>query len=56
VLDEIQTRLDELEKNAPIVPEGIFLLVDKDWNLHSVEKITKATDLYNPGNQPLDRR
>jgi hypothetical protein len=56
VLDEIQTRLDELEKNAPIVPERIFLLVDKDWNLHSVEKITKATDLYNPGNQPLDRR
>jgi hypothetical protein len=56
VLDEIRERLNKLEGNAPIVPEQIFLLVDKDWNLHPVEKITKATDLYTPNNQPLNRR
>ena len=56
VLDEIQKRLNELEESAPIVPEQIFILVDKDWNLHGVEKITKATDLYNPNNQPMNRR
>jgi hypothetical protein len=42
MLDEIKKRLDELEESAPIVPEQIFLLVDKDWNSHGVEKITKA--------------
>ena len=56
VLDEIQKRLDELEESAPIVPEQIFLLVDKDWNLHRVEKISKAGDLYNPNNQPVNRK
>lgn len=56
VLDEIQKRLDELEENAPIVPEQIFLLVDKDWNLHRVEKISKADNLYNPDNQPVNRK
>jgi hypothetical protein len=52
VLDEIQKRLDELEETAPIVPERIFLLVDKDWNLHQVETITKASNFYNPQYQP----
>ncbi len=51
LLEEIQKRLDELEENAPIVPEKIFLLVDKDWNTHRVETITKAADFYNPNNQ-----
>jgi hypothetical protein len=55
VLDEIQKRLDELEKNAPIVPERIFLLVDKDWSLNRVEKVTKAIDLYNLNDQPPNR-
>jgi hypothetical protein len=50
VFDGIQKRLDELEESAPIVPEKIFLLVDKDWNLHGVEKISKADNLYNPNN------
>lgn len=54
VLDDIQKRLDELEENAPIVPEQIFLLVDKVLNLHRVEKISKASDLYNPNNQPVN--
>jgi uncharacterized protein (DUF433 family) len=54
VLDGIQKRLDELEKSAPIVPEKLFLLVDKDWNLHGVEKISKADDLYNAKNQPVN--
>jgi hypothetical protein len=47
LLDEIQKRLDELEESAPIVPEQIFLFVDKEWDLHGVKKITKADDLYN---------
>jgi hypothetical protein len=56
VLDEIQKRLDELEESAPIVPEQIFLLVDKDWNSHGVGKVTKADDLYNSNKQPVNRK
>lgn len=47
LLDETQKRLDELEESAPIVPEQIFLFVDKEWDLHGVRTITKADDLYN---------
>jgi SMODS and SLOG-associating 2TM effector domain len=47
-LEEIQRRLDDLEKDAPIVPERLFLQVDKDWNARQVEAITKANDLYMP--------
>jgi hypothetical protein len=47
VLDEIQKRLDELEEDAPIVPEKIFLLLDKIWNHRGVRPVTKADDLYN---------
>ena len=48
---EIQNRLDELEDNAPIVPERIFELVDEDWNTGRVETITKAADFYKPNGQ-----
>ena len=48
-LTELQKHLDELEENAPIVPERIYVLVDKDWNAHGVEVITKANDFYQPG-------
>ena len=48
---ELQKRLDDLEENAPIVPERIYVLVDKDWNSHGVEVITKANDFYQPGIQ-----
>lgn len=47
LIGEIQKRLDELEESAPIVPERIFLFVDKEWALHGVKTITKADDLYN---------
>jgi hypothetical protein len=56
ILDEIQKRLDELEESTPIVPEQISLLVDKDWNSHGVEKITKADGLYSAKNQPLNKK
>lgn len=51
VLEEIQRKLDELEESAPIVPERIFLQVDKDWDTHRVKAITKAGDLYNPNRE-----
>jgi hypothetical protein len=56
ILDEIQKRLDELEESTPIVPEQISLLVDKNWNSHGVEKITKADGLYSAKNQPPNEK
>jgi hypothetical protein len=51
VLDEMQKRFDELEESAPIVPEWFFLLVEEEWNLHGIEPVKKADDLYKPNNQ-----
>jgi hypothetical protein len=50
VLDEMEKRLNELEEGAPIVPEQIFLLLDKVWNRRGVKPVTKVDDLYNSNN------
>lgn len=50
VQEDIEMRLNELEENSPIVPEGIYLMVDQEWNTQGVEIITKAMDFYKPNN------
>lgn len=46
VIDEIRKSLDELEKNSPIVPEGIYTKIDDEWNKRPLEIIDKAEDFY----------
>lgn len=47
-IENIRKRLDELEANSPIMPERIYLIIDKEWNDRGLEIINKAVDFYKP--------
>lgn len=50
---DLEKRLNELEESAPIVPHGIFVKVDADWDARGAELIRKAIKFYAPS-EPKD--